>query len=137
MTEADKKKLDRITEQILKQIDEKGFQQTGAFNLRHNGIALCHGDSEHIKIRKKEDKPGIDVYIDGDTKGEQVHIPVVVDASGMTDIVYNDFYIADGADVTIIAGCGMESIPSMWEKAPMCAMRKSTTEKEREPAQEC
>ena len=98
MTEADKKKLDRITEQILKQIDEKGFQQTGAFNLRHNGIALCHGDSEHIKIRKKEDKPGIDVYIDGDTKGEQVHIPVVVDASGMTDIVYNDFYIAEGAD---------------------------------------
>ena len=70
MTEADKKKLDRITEQILKQIDEKGFQQTGAFNLRHNGIALCHGDSEHIKSGKKEDKPGIDVYIDGDTKGE-------------------------------------------------------------------
>ena len=31
----------------------------------------------------------------------------------------------------------MESIPSMWEKALMCAMRKSTTEKEREPAQEC
>lgn len=92
MTEADKKKLDRITEQILKQIDEKGFQQTGAFNLRHNGIALCHGDSEHIKIRKKEDKPGIDVYIDGDTKGEQVHIPVVVDASGMTDIVYRFLY---------------------------------------------
>ena len=109
MTEADKKKLDRITEQILKQIDEKGFQQTGAFNLRHNGIALCHGDSEHIKIRKKEDKPGIDVYIDGDTKGEQVHIPVVVDASGMTDIVYNDFYIAEGADVTIIAGCGIHN----------------------------
>ena len=112
------------------------------------GFALCHGDSEHIKIRKKEDKPGIDVYIDGDTKGEQVHIPVVVDASGMTDIVYNDFYIAEGADVTIIPAAGsttaaamravtMESIPSMWEKAPMCAMRKSTTEKEREPAQEC
>ncbi len=67
------------------------------------------GDSEHIKIRKKEDKPGIDVYIDGETKGEQVHIPVVVDASGMTDIVYNDFYIADGADVTIIAGCGIHN----------------------------
>nr|WP_307999964.1 SufD family Fe-S cluster assembly protein [uncultured Merdimonas sp.] len=101
--------LDEITEKILKQIDEAGFQQKGAFNLRHNGIALCHGDSEHIKIRKKEDKPGIDVYIDGETKGEQVHIPVVVDASGMTDIVYNDFYIADGADVTIIAGCGIHN----------------------------
>ena len=106
----DQAKLDRITEQILKQIDNgNGFSQEGAFNLRHNGVALCHGDSEHIKIRKKEDKPGIDVYIDAETKGEQVHIPVVVDASGMTDIVYNDLYIADGADVTLVAGCGIHN----------------------------
>ena len=55
----DQAKLDRITEQILKQIDNgNGFSRSGAFNLRHNGVALCHGDSEHIKIRKKEDKPG-------------------------------------------------------------------------------
>lgn len=101
--------LDEITKKILKQIDESGFRQEGAFNLRHNGIALCHGDSEHIKIKRKEDKQGIDVYIDGSTNGEQVHIPVVVDASGMTDVVYNDFFIAEGADVTIIAGCGIHN----------------------------
>lgn len=101
--------LDKITEKILKQIDESGFRQEGAFNLRHNGIALCHGDSEHIKIKKKEDRPGIDVYIDSSTKGEQVHIPVVVDASGMTDVVYNDFFVAEGAEVTIIAGCGIHN----------------------------
>lgn len=68
--------LDKITEKILQQIDGSGFQQKGAYNLRHNGVALCHGDSEHIKIKKKEDKPGIDIYIDGNTRGEQVHIPV-------------------------------------------------------------
>lgn len=101
--------LDQITEKVLQQIDSMGFEQTGAYNLRHNGIALCHGDSEHIKIKKKEDKAGIDIFIDGETKGEQVHIPVVVDASGMTDVVYNDFYIADGADVTIVAGCGIHN----------------------------
>ncbi len=101
--------LDQITEKILKQIDESGFKQEGAFNLRHNGTALCHGDSEHIKIKKKEDRSGIDVYIDGNTKGEQVHIPVVVDASGITDIVYNDFFIAEGAEVTIVAGCGIHN----------------------------
>ncbi len=101
--------LDQITKQVLAQIDGAGFQQKGAFNLRHNGIALCHGDSEHIKIKKKMDKQGIDVYIDGNTKGEQVHIPVVVNASGMTDIVYNDFYIEEGADVTIVAGCGIHN----------------------------
>lgn len=70
---------------------------------------MCHGDSEHIKIRKKEDKPGIDILIDGDTKGERVFIPVVVSVSGMTDLVYNDFYVADGADVTIVAGCGIHN----------------------------
>ena len=47
--------LDRITEKILKHIDEPGFKQTGAYNLRHNGVSLCHGDSEHVKIKKKED----------------------------------------------------------------------------------
>ena len=101
--------LDRVTQAILKYIDEAGFSQEGAFNLRHNGMSLCHGDSEHVKIVRKEDKPGIDIYIDGDTDGEEVHIPVVLDASGMTDKVYNDFHIADGANVTIIAGCGIHN----------------------------
>ena len=101
--------LDQVTKQILAQIDGVGFEQKGAFNLRHNGTALCHGDTEHIKIKRKTDKQGIDVYIDGNTKGEQVHIPVVVNASGMTDIVYNDCYIGEGADVTIVAGCGIHN----------------------------
>ena len=101
--------LDKVTQAILKYIDELGFKQEGAFNLRHNGMAMCHGDSEHVKIVRKEDKPGIDVYIDGDADGEEVHIPVVVDASGFTDKVYNDFHIADGANVVIIAGCGIHN----------------------------
>lgn len=101
--------LDKVTQAILKYIDEAGFKQEGAFNLRHNGVALCHGDSEHIKIVKKQDKPGIDIYIDGDTDGEEVHIPVVLDATGFTDKVYNDFHVADGANVVIIAGCGIHN----------------------------
>ena len=102
-------KIDQITESILKKIDGTGFKQEGAYNLRYNGYSLCHGSTEHIKIKKKEDKQGIDVYISSDTKGEQVHIPVVVAASGVTDEVYNDFYIGEGADVTIVAGCGIHN----------------------------
>ena len=100
--------INETTQGVLDQISE-GFAQKGAYNLRQNGVSICHGDSEHIKIRKKEDKPGIDILIDGDTKGEKVFIPVVVSVSGMTDLVYNDFYIADGADVTIVAGCGVHT----------------------------
>lgn len=60
-------------------------------------------------IKRKEDKQGIDVYISGDTRGEQVHIPVVVASSGVTDEVYNDFHIGEGAQVTIVAGCGIHN----------------------------
>ena len=79
-------KLDSVVENVLKKIDDYGFRQDGAFNLRYNGQSLCHGDTDHIKIRRKTDKQGIDVYISKETQGEQVHIPVVVSASGMTDI---------------------------------------------------
>ena len=107
-TEAEQTKteLDKVTEDVLKVIDSYGFKQEGAYNLRLNGMAVCHGDSRHIHIVKKEDKPGIDIYISGEAKDEQVHIPVVMSQEGI-DVVYNDFYIEDGADVTIIAGCGI------------------------------
>ncbi|MCI8936236.1 MAG: SufD family Fe-S cluster assembly protein [Lachnospiraceae bacterium] len=101
--------IDQITESVLEKIDSEGFKQEGAYNLRYNGYSLCHGNTEHITIKRKEDKQGIDVYISGETRGEQVHIPVVVAVSGMTDEVYNDFYIEDGAQVTIIAGCGIHN----------------------------
>lgn len=101
--------LDKITQKVLDIIDDAGFKQEGAYNLRYNGTALCHGDTENIRIKRKEDKQGIDVYISAEAQGEQVHIPVVVAASGMMDEVYNDFYIAAGADVTIIAGCGIHN----------------------------
>lgn len=102
-------KLSEVSENVLKVIDSYGFKQEGAFNLRLNGMAVCHGDSRHIRIEKKKDEPGIDIFISGDAKQEQVHIPVVMSESGMTDVVYNDFYVEDGADVTIVAGCGIHN----------------------------
>ncbi len=101
--------IDRVTESILEKIDSGGFRQEGAFNLRYNGYSLCHGSTEHITIKSKADRQGIDVYISRETKGEEIHIPVVVSASGITDEVYNDFYIEEGAQVVIVAGCGIHN----------------------------
>ena len=53
--------LDSVTQEVLDVINDKRFSRTGAFNLRENGTSICHGDSEHIKIKKKADKPGIDI----------------------------------------------------------------------------
>ena len=55
---------------------------------------------------KKTDLPGIDIRISSEAHNEQVHIPVVMSEPGL-DVVYNDFYVEDGADVTIVAGCGI------------------------------
>ena len=38
-----------------------------------------------------------------------MHIPVILTESGLNDLVYNDFIIGEGADVTIIAGCGIHN----------------------------
>ena len=75
-------KLNEVAENVLTVIDSYGFKQEGAYNLRMNGMAVCHGDSRHIRIVKKEDKPGIDIYISGEAKQEQVHIPVVMSECG-------------------------------------------------------
>ncbi|NCC68353.1 MAG: SufD family Fe-S cluster assembly protein [Clostridia bacterium] len=81
----------------------------GAFSLRKNGKPVFVNTTPNINIMKKGDKPGIDIYIRADTKGEEVHIPVVITESGVSDTVYNDFYVGKNADVVINAGCGIHN----------------------------
>ena len=38
-----------------------------------------------------------------------MHIPVVLTESGLKEAVYNDFYIGEGSDVVIVAGCGIDN----------------------------
>lgn len=101
--------FDKLTDQVLNQIDTEGFEQKGAYSLRQNGKSLCYGSSENITISRKGDKPGIDIRISGNAKGDHVHIPVVITVPGLNDVVYNDFYVEDGAEVNIVAGCGIHN----------------------------
>ena len=41
--------------------------------------------------------------------GEKVFIPACITHSDVDDLVYNDFFIGEGADVTIVAGCGVHT----------------------------
>ncbi len=95
--------------QLLKIIADMDGVPKGAYNIRANGALESRATTENIDIRTKTDKPGIDIIIKAGTKGETVHIPVIIDASGLNDLVYNDFYIGDDADVTIMAGCGIHN----------------------------
>jgi hypothetical protein len=80
---------------------------TGAYNFRVNGESIGRNSTEHIDVRPKQSQSGLDIYIEPGTKDEQVHIPVAISATGLKEVVYNDFHIGTDADVTIIAGCGI------------------------------
>lgn len=95
--------------ELLKIIADMEGTPSGAFNIRANGGLSDRKVTENIDIRTKEDKSGIDIIIKPNTKGEKVHIPVIISETGLTDLVYNDFIIGENSDVEIVAGCGIHN----------------------------
>ena len=98
-----------IIESMLSTIAGITGKVEGAFNLRQDGKGVQRYSTENVKIIPKEDRPGIDILVRPGSKGETVHIPVILTETGINDLVYNDFIIGEGADVTIIAGCGIHN----------------------------
>lgn len=102
--------MDKIDFSILGKIaDMTEIPTVGAYNIRKNGLGVERHSTENIEIIPKTDKPGIDIRIKPGTKAEKVHIPVIITKEGVNDMVYNDFYVGEGADVEIVAGCGIHN----------------------------
>lgn len=95
---------------LLDKIADFSYMPEGAsYNIRKNGEGVERSTTEKVQIKNKTDKPGIDITVLPDTKNEVIYIPVIITDSGVADTVYNDFYIGENADVTIIAGCGIHN----------------------------
>ena len=101
--------MDAIQKNLLEQVAGIHEVPQGAYSLRINGSLYGKNSSENITIEKKEDKPGIDIYIKPGTKNESLHIPVILSQSGLRELVYNDFHVGEDCDVTIVAGCGIHN----------------------------
>ena len=101
--------MDEIRMNLLKEVADLDALPVGAYNIRENGKAAGRNTTANIDIVTKQDKPGIDIIIAPGTKKESVHIPVIISQTDLTDLVYNDFYIGEDADVVIIAGCGIHN----------------------------
>ena len=100
-------KVDKVDEELLREISDLGNISKGAYNK--NGEGIGRKITENVNIITKIDKPGIDVHVKENTRFELIHIPVIITESGLNDLVYNDFYIGKNANVTIIAGCGIHN----------------------------
>ena len=101
--------LDDISKMILNEVADITDEPKGAYNFRVNSGLAGRNTTENINIVSKENGTGIDIFIKPGTKGEDVHIPVVISESGVKEKVYNDFFIGDDCDVTIVAGCGIDN----------------------------
>ena len=101
--------MDKLEKDLLKTIADIEKTPMGAYNIRENGKGIARNTTANIDIITKTDKPGIDIKIKANTKKESVHIPVILTEGGFNDVVYNDFYIGENADVVIVAGCGIHN----------------------------
>ena len=103
------KQLDSIQMRLLQEIADLHTVPEGAYNIRSNSQSAGRQSTANIEITSKEDVSGLDIRIKPGTKNESVHIPVVLTQSGLKELVYNDFFIGEDADVVIVAGCGIDN----------------------------
>ena len=101
--------MSEITEKLLEIVSDYHGDFKGAFNIREDGKCVGRVSSQNVKITSQTERPGLEIHVAPDTKGETVYIPACVTKAGIDDLVYNDFYIGKNADVTIVAGCGVHS----------------------------
>ena len=99
--------LDEIEKELLGQVADISGIPEGAYNFRVNGNSISKNSTANIEVESKTDKSGLDIRIKPGTKKDVVHIPVIISKSGHKETVYNDFYIGDNSEVTIVAGCGI------------------------------
>lgn len=101
--------MNEVSEKIIGIVSEWDGKFDGAYNIREDGKSVGRQSSGNIKIENKKDGPGLLVNIAPGTHSEKVYIPACVTHSKVEDLAYNDFFIGEGADVTIIAGCGVHA----------------------------
>lgn len=98
-----------VEERILSKIDDIDELYKGEHNIRSNGEAISRSTSKDISITNKEDKSGINVVVQPNTKNRSVHVPVIISNKSVVDTVYNTFDIGENSDVIIVAGCGIHN----------------------------
>lgn len=101
--------MNSVTQKLLEMVSDLFGEPDGAYNIREDGGCAGRQSTEHVEITSKTDKPGIDILVKPGTSGETVYIPACITHSNVDDLVYNDFYIGENADVTIVAGCGVHT----------------------------
>lgn len=101
--------MNKIDRDLIAAVSDLHGVPQGVYNIRKNGESIARNDNEEIRIVPKEKGNGIDIYVKDGVKNRSIHMPVIITQSGLSDLVYNDFYIGKDAEVFIVAGCGIHN----------------------------
>lgn len=101
--------MNKISERLLTMISSWTSSSIGAYNIREDGQCAGRQSTANILIESKITEPGLSIRILPRTKGESVYIPACVTHGNVDDLVYNDFFVGENADITVIAGCGVHT----------------------------
>ncbi len=101
--------MEKLDLSLLKEIAQIDGLPKGAYNIRKNGVSEGRFSTKNVSIESKTDKPGIDIRIKSGTRNEEIHIPVILTQTDYRETVYNDFFVGDNCDITVIAGCGIHN----------------------------
>jgi Fe-S cluster assembly scaffold protein SufB len=101
--------VNSIEEKILNKIDDTKEIFKVEHNIRSNGKTASRNISSNVSITNKDDKPGINVTIQPNTKNKSVHVPVIISNMNVTDTVYNTFDVGENSNISIVSGCGIHN----------------------------
>ena len=101
--------MNSIEQKLFEKLTDLHKIPSGAINIRKNGEGIMRNTTKEIDIIPKTDKSGIDIIIKPNVIDKSVHIPVIITVGGLSDLVYNDFYIGENSNVVIVAGCGIHN----------------------------
>lgn len=101
--------INDVTKELLSGMGDFDGIFNGAYNIRQNSQCSGRMSTENISIENHPTEPGLVIRVKPGTKGERAYVPACVTEAGISDIVTNEFYIGEDADVVIIAGCGVHS----------------------------
>ena len=102
--------MKEVSAELLQKVEVfKEKYMKGAYSFREDGSCVGRQSTENVTISSKDGKPGIEVHVKAGSKGETVYIPTCVTKGNINDIVYNDFYVGEGAECTIVSGCGVHT----------------------------
>lgn len=100
--------MNNIEKNLLKNVAPE-INSNYAYNIRSNSKSIERKITDNVNIISKDDNSGIDIIVKDNTNFEYIYIPVLITESGLTDIVYNDFYIGKNSNVYIVAGCAIKN----------------------------